>query len=98
MPTERPKYGVCELCGCQRTLSFHHLIPRKLHKRAYYKKHYSREFLHNHGLNLCRLCHRKVHKLFDESTLGRTYNTREKLLGHPEMQRFLVWARKQKKR
>jgi hypothetical protein len=35
----------CELCGREAPLTFHHLVPRKMHRRTYFRKHYSREEL-----------------------------------------------------
>jgi hypothetical protein len=49
----RPEKALeCDLCGCTRPLTFHHLIPRKVHRRAAFKKNYSKEQL-NHGLQVC---------------------------------------------
>ena len=33
----------CQLCGRETPLQFHHLIPRKVHKRAYFARRYDRE-------------------------------------------------------
>lgn len=49
--TTRMKYGRCPFCGRQCALTFHHLIPRKLHRRVYFKKTFSREEL-RHAIRL----------------------------------------------
>ncbi len=48
-------------------------------------------------ISLCADCHGAIHELIPcEKSLGRHYNTPEKLAAHPEMSRFLAWVRKQK--
>ena len=48
-------------------------------------------------VDLCRDCHSAVHKFVpDQKELGRDLNTIEKLLGHPEISRYVEWAKKQK--
>ena len=49
-----------------------------------------------HGLWLCRLCHRQIHRFYSEDELGRRLNSREALLAEPQLARFVAWARKQK--
>lgn len=88
---------VCELC--EREVSettFHHLIPKMLHKRNWYKKKYKKEYLKTNGLNLCDLCHYGIHHFYDEKTLGKEYNTLEKLLESEKIQKHIKWAIKQK--
>ena len=93
---KRRKPSACELCEREQPLTFHHLIPKKNHRKSYFKRRYSKEELVNRGLWLCRLCHRHLHKTFDEKELGRQLNTRRTLLERPEVQTFLAWARRQK--
>ncbi|MFP4066189.1 MAG: hypothetical protein ACLFRR_09925 [Spirochaetaceae bacterium] len=90
-PTDR-----CELCGRRKPLSFHHLIPRKNHRKRRFRRHYDREELTSRGLWLCRLCHRQIHRFYSEEELGERLHSREALLSEPRMARFLAWARKQK--
>ena len=47
----------CATCGRSTALTFHHLIPRKLHRRPRFKRLYDRETL-NAGIHVCRACHR----------------------------------------
>ena len=43
---------------------------------------------------LHRVCHRMIHRLFDEATLARDYNSPDKLLAHPDIIKFVKWVRK----
>ena len=84
----------CELCGRSCALTFHHLIPRKMHRRTYFRKTYDREALQR-GAYLCRLCHYGVHNLHDEMTLGRELNTLDLLRADPAVARHVAWVRRQ---
>ncbi|OJJ19021.1 hypothetical protein BKI52_19565 [marine bacterium AO1-C] len=93
----RIRYGECEICGREKSLSFHHLIPCTLHKRKLFQKKFDKEDMHTRGLNLCRMCHSTIHKFFDHKTLGLHYNTKEKLLENEEFSKYVNWAKKQTK-
>lgn len=93
--TREPAAG-CELCGRQAYLTFHHLIPRRNHRKARYRKAFSRGQMKQRGLWLCRLCHRQIHRFYSHEELGWSLNTREALLEQPEVLRFVRWARKQR--
>lgn len=84
----------CALCGRAVALSFHHLIPRKNHRKPWYRRHFSVEEMRSRGIWLCRECHSAVHHFFDEQTLGRRLNTLTALQADPLIQRHLAWARK----
>lgn len=75
-------------------LSFHHLVPRKNHRKPWFQRHFSKEEMRSRGIWLCRECHRAVHRFFDEQTLGRRLNTLEALRAEPLLQRHIAWARK----
>lgn len=92
---ERPKSGPCTLCGRHTTLTFHHLIPRKVHRRTYFRKHHDRETLQQ-GIDVCRLCHYAIHRLYDEMTLARRFASLQALRDDPAIQRHVAWARKQR--
>ena len=48
-------------------------------------------------VSLCRPCHSAIHELIpDEKELGREFNTLEKLLSHPPIEKFVCWVKKQK--
>jgi len=86
----------CKLCNRDIDITFHHLIPVTLHTKKWYKKTYEKMYLKSHGINLCKLCHKAVHKFWDEKTLGKQYNTTELLLESEEIQKHIEWAKKQK--
>ena len=89
------KQGLCQLCGRETALTFHHLIPRKLHRRARFAKNYSRE-QRNEGIMLCRRCHRGLHKLYSEMELGSRLNSLEALQQDPAVARHVAWVARQK--
>jgi hypothetical protein len=85
---------LCELCQAEDAHNFHHLIPRTLHTNKWFKRRYTREQMQV-GLELCKSCHSAIHHLIpDEKELGRDYNTREKLLAHPEVGKYVAWKRR----
>ena len=86
----------CELCGREKPLTFHHLIPRKTHRKRAIRARHSRAELITRGIWLCRLCHRQIHRFYDERELADRLNTKDALESEPQMARFLEWARKQK--
>lgn len=92
----RGKFGHCELCGCERPLTFHHLIPRKLHRRVFFKKNFTRGQL-NRGIGICRMCHDGIHDRFDEMTLARNYHTVALLRADEQIARHIAWSARQKK-
>jgi len=85
----------CQLCRCARPLTFHHLIPRKMHRRKHFRIHYSREQL-NGGIMICRYCHSAVHRLYDEMTLAKQFYSLELLLADPAVQRHIGWVVKKR--
>ena len=91
-----PTPETCTLCGRKVPLTFHHLIPRKVHRRTYFAKHYTKEQLAK-GIHVCRLCHSGIHNAYDEMTLAKELNTLEKLKRDVQVRRHVEWVRKQKK-
>ena len=87
--------NVCELCACEAAYNFHHLIPRTLHSNKWFKKRFNRDEMQA-GLNVCKQCHNTVHELIDEKELGRSFNSRELLLEHPQVARYVTWKRRRK--
>lgn len=77
----------CELCGAKDDLTEHHLIPKLKLKNKY------KEFKSDSSniLIVCRSCHDQIHACWDESQLRDFYNTKEKLLESPEMQKYIAW-------
>jgi 5-methylcytosine-specific restriction endonuclease McrA len=75
---------LCELClreVDEHTL--HHLIPK------------SRGGDGKGVIASCKACHRMIHSLFSNQLLTTELNTIDKLIKHPDMQRFIRWVRKQ---
>lgn len=91
----RLSYGECPCCGREVALTFHHLIPCKMHRRKYFQKHFTKEE-RNQGVSICRLCHDGVHDTFDEMTLAKSYYTLALLLADETLQRHFAWVAKQK--
>lgn len=83
--------GPCELCGRERELTFHHLIPRTTHSNKWFRKNFTRDEMQQ-GLQLCRDCHSAIHSFVpSEKELGREWNTRERLLSHDRIGPFVAW-------
>lgn len=87
----------CQLCGVADHLTFHHLIPKRVHGKTWVRKRYSRDALARTGIWLCRLCHRFIHRQFDEQTLAREFSKLESLQANEAVQRHVVWAAKQRR-
>ena len=83
----------CELCGRPERLTRHHLIPRTLHRNRRVRRRWSREALTRAILWVCRPCHDQIHQLIPEKQLAEHYHTREALLAHAELRRFVEWIR-----
>ncbi len=91
----RPHTGLpCALCERPLPTTFHHLVPRTLHKNKWFQKRYTRVEMAA-GVPLCQPCHSAVHKFIDEKTLGREYASLVALQAHPELSRFVAWVRTQ---
>ena len=86
----------CELCGRQKPLTFHHLIPKAVHGKKRYQKRHSKTELRSRGIHICRLCHSGIHDLISERDLADKFATREALLDHEALARHIAWVKKQK--
>ena len=92
--SEEPSGSGCALCERSGLpLTRHHLIPRTRHRNKRNKREFDRDDVRQRVLLLCRDCHAQVHALLDEKQLEREYNTRERLLSHPQVARFVEWLR-----
>jgi len=87
----------CELCGRNVGLQFHHLIPRKNHGKTWFKRNFDKQEMRLRGAWLCSLCHRFIHRQFDEQTLGRQLNTVAALQAEQSVQTHIAWAAKQRR-
>lgn len=90
-----PEADACPLCQRETFLTFHHLIPRKVHRRNRFKKRYSKDDL-NRGVYICGLCHKGIHTLFDEMELAQKLNTVKALRQNSRLRRHFAWVSKQK--
>ena len=93
--SRKAQLGPCLLCRRKVNLTFHHLIPKKMHRRRYFRKTYSREQLAA-GIYLCRLCHTGVHELFDEMTLAKQLNTPALLQSNDLIAKHCQWVSRQR--
>lgn len=59
----------------------HHWIPRTKGGREM-------DWLH-------LVCHRMIHRLFSEKELATAYSDPAVVRGHPDIQRFIAWVRRQ---
>jgi len=91
-----PRIGPCELCGRERNLTGHHLIPRTLHSNYWFEKNFTKEDMRTRKAYLCRDCHVFIHKQWAEKKLGRYLNTLDKLKEEKRVKKFITWVRKQK--
>ena len=92
------KNGPCELCSREDLkLTFHHLIPCKVHTKKKFLREHGRDEMKARGLFLCKLCHDGIHDLVpNEKELAEVYNTKELLLAHEGVAKHVKWAAKQK--
>ncbi len=88
---------VCELCGRDKPLTKHHLIPRAVHGKTRFRRLYTKAEMHTRAIMICRLCHNGIHDLIpDEKQLAEQFNTLAALQSHEGLQRHIAWVRKQK--
>lgn len=66
-----------------------------MHRRRRFQNEYSKEQL-NQGIDICRPCHRGIHKTYDEMTLATQYNSLLLLQGDEVLQRHFQWVGRQK--
>jgi hypothetical protein len=87
--------AACELCGRpMANLTQHHLIPRTRHHNKRVQKQFSRDDMLTRILWVCRPCHSHIHTVLSEKELAMHFNTRNALLQHPDILRFVEWIRK----
>ncbi|MCP1673217.1 hypothetical protein J2T57_000309 [Natronocella acetinitrilica] len=98
MTADRSEGNPCALCARSLPLTFHHLIPRKNHRRSSFRRRFDITDMRSRGTWLCHDCHRAIHRLHDERTLGLRLNTLEALQADPAVQRHVSWAARQRRR
>jgi len=88
--------GKCEFCEREGEINEHHLIPKTNHSNKWFKKTFTKDFMKSTKIWLCKHdCHPTIHKFFTEKELGRHYNTKELLLAHPKVSKYVEWVKKQ---
>ncbi len=90
------KIGTCPCCGRRSRLTFHHLIPRKLHRRTRFKKQYTKSQL-NEGIFICRLCHNGIHDRYTEMQLAKQFSSLESLTSDALLKKHFDWVARQKR-
>lgn len=85
----------CGFCGRLKDLTFHHYIPKTLHSNKLFVKLYEKDYMKNHGIDLCKDCHKTIHKFFTEKELGKNYNDKDKLFSDKRIRDFVAWVKKQ---
>ncbi|MCJ9428482.1 HNH endonuclease [Kordiimonas marina] len=73
--------NTCALCArpLGERIEMHHLIPKSKGGREVVALH--------------PICHRKIHALFNEKELEKSYNTIGALRQHAEIKRFVSWLK-----
>lgn len=78
--------GQCAICGrlmiAGPSVDKHHFVPK-----SQGGKEKDVQYIH-------RVCHKKLHTVFSEKELARTYNTPAVILENPEIKVFVKWVRK----
>ncbi len=99
MPDSKPhKPDRCETCQREVELTFHHLVPKKMHtKKPILRLHEEIDLMH-YGSWVCKDCHKKIHKRFTHHQLATWYYTVPRLLDDHKFRLFVEWVSKQKKR
>lgn len=95
-PSRRVQSGPCPFCGRLLTLTFHHLIPKKVHRRSRYRRRFDREELAS-GIYLCRDCHDGIHANYTEVELAAALSSPEALAADPLLARHFAWVRRQRR-
>jgi NAD-dependent SIR2 family protein deacetylase len=85
----------CALCGTDKQITYHHLIPKTCHKNKWFKKNFEMIDMRERQIPVCRKCHSFIHNQYSEKVLGREFNTLEMLLADEKVRKFIVWKKKQ---
>lgn len=76
--------GKCPICDRDMwkgpSIDRHHLVPKC-------RGGTDTEFMH-------KICHRKIHSIWTEKELEKTYNNVEIILQNEEIQKFIIWVKK----
>jgi hypothetical protein len=89
--------GKCALGGREKPLTEHHLIPRAVHGKKYFRKLFTKEEMTHRRISVCRKCHKGIHRIIpDEKELARNFNTMEALLADERIARHVAWVARQR--
>lgn len=89
--------GECEMCGREQPLTEHHLIPRAVHGKKFFRRQFTREEMTNRRISICRKCHKGIHRIIpDEKELARDFNTKDALLADERIAKHVAWVAKQR--
>ena len=83
----------CELCKRDDQLTKHHLIPRSRHKNKKIRNNFDRTQVREKVLWLCLACHGSIHAVLTEKELSDIYNSKDRLMRHPDIKKFVRWVR-----
>jgi len=72
---------ICERHVLVSNLTDHHVVPKSRGGKE--------------TVPICKACHRKIHRVFHNSSLEVEWNEVEKIKRHPEMYKYVKWIRKQ---
>jgi hypothetical protein len=94
-PRRLPQPDDCQLCGRRMSLlTRHHLIPRTRHRKKRNRRLFERIEVRTRILWICRPCHDHIHEILSEKEMEAQYHSREALLAHPVIARFVAWIAK----
>ncbi|MEC8278385.1 MAG: hypothetical protein VXZ96_12750 [Myxococcota bacterium] len=86
----------CCLCLRELALTFHHLIPKTLHKKRWVKSQFS-DLERQQGIWVCRNCHDAIHRFITHKDLAQNFRTLDSLMAHDGLKKHIRWAKKQRK-
>lgn len=92
-----PQDGRCALCEQPVPLSFHHLVPRRVHAQRWARARDDAHMLNVLGIWICRPCHDFLHAQFSERELGERLDSLDRLREEPRIARHLAWASRQRR-
>ena len=97
--SDRKESSKCALCHRYDVkLTFHHLIPKKMHSKNYIKKQHPCLDLNTYGVKLCIPCHKTIHQNISHKNLAQRFYTLELLLTNELVRNAVNFNSKQTKR
>ena len=96
MPTRISCPDACVLCNRSLPLTFHHVIPKLIHKRRWVRQQHSSEQLQE-GIWVCKPCHSAIHRFIDHAELARSFHTVEQLKSHEDLGPYIRWSSNQRR-